>query len=277
MKARLASQPQVPACCAAALALLSELSCWPGLSLLFPAWPPAQLAGSSPACPCRAAQAPTAAHAFAAACRRADALGFLELLVGWRPDLIAAGFLAPALSHFGDLLSKGARGRSLSAGSLSALHRTVGALDRFLQRLPAAEPAAAGAAAGPAAEGAGTRSAAGAAGGPGPAALPPLFRARCGWGPLGVPGGGLAAALGGAAAPGGVAGSASDGGGAEEAAARALLGHLLECWSDCGPSQLAAAPELALAQCLLSTLRWVLGAGSRAVAWGSPSCPCAGW
>lgn len=52
------------------------------------------------------------------ALRRADALGFLELLMGCRPDLVASSSasLAPVLQHFGDLLSKGSRGRSIKVG-----------------------------------------------------------------------------------------------------------------------------------------------------------------
>ncbi|GAB4823624.1 hypothetical protein N2152v2_010670 [Parachlorella kessleri] len=229
---------------------------------------------------------------------RADALGFLELLTDWRPDLVATAFLAPALSHFGDLLSKGSRGRSLSAGSLAALHRVVSAAERFLRRVGMAK-----AAAGPA----GSSQGVGARGSSPPAcssaAAPrqqheaciegqrPLFSRRCGWPPLGPskgllgnwlsPGPGsspaantlrvptpqqpAAAAFQGVPTKGsgkgeqaGPAddsrdniGSASPG----EAAARQLLGHLVDCWADCGPAQLAGAPELPLALCLLSTLR----------------------
>lgn len=192
--------------------------------------------------------------------RRADALGVLDLLADWRPDLIAAAFLAPVLSHFGDLLSKGSRGRSLSAGSLSALLRTVAALERLLQRLAvtagsSGEEASAGRGAPPA-----SGLAAPAGEGSGTAALR-LFCARCSWGPLTLPEAGgaggvlsLGAVSGGGSSTGGQ-GAAGGGQAAAEDAARQLLGHLLECWSDCGPSQLAQSPDLPLAQCLLAIAR----------------------
>ena len=33
-------------------------------------------------------------------------------------------------------------------------------------------------------------------------------------------------------------------------AARSVFARLLECWAECGPAQLASAPELQAAQCL---------------------------
>lgn len=217
---------------------------------------------------------PIHSHPAVSSPHRADALGFLELLAEWRPDLVAAAFLAPALHHFGDLLSKGSRGRSLSAGSLAALHRVVAALERFLSRIAPERPPAPGAATASAGSPAqhGTQGlAAAAAGSHGEddARRVPLRRARCAWPPLaaGAPAGAalltaLPASAGAALGPqaasrggsaGGPAGDAA--GDAAEEAARGALRHLLDCWSDCGPAQLATAPELALAQCLVCTLR----------------------
>ncbi|KAL4439859.1 hypothetical protein ABPG75_002860 [Micractinium tetrahymenae] len=194
---------------------------------------------------------------------RADALGFLELLMGARPDLVAAGFLAPVLQHFSDLLSKGSRGRSIKAGSLASLHGVVQSLERFLSTAIAAL--------------AGTGSGDCKAGAAGAAQQQPqeqqqqrqqqqaeavLMWRRSQWAPAGG-GAGSGAALAAAAAEGsggeaagsGTAGSLPPGGAAGAAAAAALLGHLLDCWSEAGPSQLAESPDLVAAQCLTAILR----------------------
>ena len=205
---------------------------------------------------------------------RADALGFLELLMGARPDLVARGFLAPVLQHFGDLLSKGSRGRSIKAGSLASLHGVVTALERFLSRATAAlgggegGKEAAGAAA--AAEEEDVRRVA--------ARRAVLAWRRCRWAPAG-PSAAAAAAAEGSGGRGGGAGSACGAAGADEGAtaAAALLGHLLDCWNEAGPSQLAEAPELVAAQSLTALARQV---PARSLAWrSSPACaasPAAG-
>jgi hypothetical protein len=188
--------------------------------------------------------------------------------MGARPDLVAAGgSLAPVLHHFGDLLSKGSRGRSIKAGSLASLHGVVLSLERFLARAVAAlEGAAAG---GSSSSGAGGGAAAPAAGGGAEAQQQHqqpvvLMWRRCGWPPAGAAAsqhlaaaaaegsGGPAAAAG----DGGAAAAATPAAGAEMAAAAELLGHLLDCWSEAGPSQLAETPELIGAQCLTAILRW---------------------
>ncbi|KAL4853850.1 Testis-expressed protein 10 [Chlorella vulgaris] len=191
---------------------------------------------------------------------RADALGFLELLMGARPDLVAAGFLAPVLHHFSDQLSRGSRGRSISAGSLASLQAVVAALERILSAAATALHAPVG--------GIAANNSGGVA--PGdegeqqqqqqqPAVL--LWR-RCQWPPLGAAAGGssgVAAGLDGGGGGGRSAGTATVAAEADAdsaaVASATLLGHLLECWSEAGPSQLAEVPELVSAQCLTSILR----------------------
>lgn len=178
--------------------------------------------------------------------------------MGARPDLVAASFLAPVLQHFSDLLSKGSRGRSIKAGSLASLHGVALSLERFLAAATAALAAGG----------------AGGGGGDGGAAQQQnqqqeeeaegvLMWRRCGWPALGGgAGGGPAAAAaegsGGEAAGSGARGGHEPGGATGAEAAAALLGHLLECWSEAGPSQLAEAPDLVAAQCLTAILRQVL-------------------
>ena len=186
--------------------------------------------------------------------RSADALGFLELLMATRPDLVASpAFLAPVLHHFGDLLSKGSRGRSIKAGSLASLHGVAAALERFLSRAVAALAAQAGGGGGDG----GSLAASEQRG----REQQVLAWRRCLWPP----------AAGGAAPPPALAAAAAEGSGgggggggeggpgdsadAAQAAAAALLGHLLDCWAEAGPSQLAEAPELVAAQSLTAILR----------------------
>ena len=218
---------------------------------------------------------------------REDALATLEAVLDARADLVAASHLAPILAHFGDLLSRSSRGQSLKAGSLAALLRVVTALERVLERATRALAAAVGSGGGPAQQCQPSAEAADAA----DAARALMWR-RCEWAPLSMTaalakmpplivlgeraahaGGGRqqrsAAAAGSSgagtnAAPvqlGSKAGheAAAAAGASGEALARTLLGHLLDCWSECGPGQLAQAPDLAAAQCLASTLRCVCG------------------
>ena len=44
------------------------------------------------------------------------------------PSAVASGFARPALAHFADLLSEGARGASIRARSLSSLHKVAALL-----------------------------------------------------------------------------------------------------------------------------------------------------
>lgn len=66
---------------------------------------------------------------------RADALGFLGVLVDYRSDLVAASYLTPVLQHYLDLLSRSTRGRSITAGSLSQLHSVSSGLEHFLKTI----------------------------------------------------------------------------------------------------------------------------------------------
>lgn len=168
--------------------------------------------------------------------------------MGARPDLVASGFLVPVLQHFGDLLSKGSRGRSIKAGSLASLHGVAVALERFLATAMAALAGGHGSCSAAAAD-----------------ALEQqqeqqqhgvLAWQRCLWPPASAPQQGLAAAA--AEGSGGASGNAAGAGGSPDAgtaAAAALLGHLLDCWSEAGPSQLAESPELVAAQSLTAILR----------------------
>lgn len=65
---------------------------------------------------------------------RADALSFLQMLVDQRADLIAATYMDQVLHHFSDLLSKTSRGRSISAGSLPVLKNIIDGLENFLKK-----------------------------------------------------------------------------------------------------------------------------------------------
>lgn len=177
---------------------------------------------------------------------RADALGFLELLTEWRADLVAGASLAPALQHYADLLSRGSRGRSIKAGSLASLATIVASLERFLSRTldKGSSASSAGFSAAWAAERAGL--------GRDTDQPPDALRwRRCCWPPT------AAASSQAAAAAEGGGGTSSRGAASSsaEAAARELLGHLLQCWSECGPSQLAESPDLATAQCVAGVLR----------------------
>lgn len=164
--------------------------------------------------------------------------------MGARPDLVAAGYLAPVLQHFSDLLSKGTRGRSIKAGSLASLHGVVHSLDRFLS---AATAALAGHAAGAAQQGQGQQ-------GRQEGRQRVLMWRRCRWPPAGA----ARAAAAAEGSGGGAAGGGTHGDAAGTAAAAELLGHLLAAWSEAGPSQLAEAPDLVAAQCLTAILRRAL-------------------
>ncbi|KAK9808862.1 hypothetical protein WJX72_005380 [[Myrmecia] bisecta] len=63
---------------------------------------------------------------------RADALGFLEVLMMAAPQQLSSTFLTPALQHYADLLSSASRGRSVSARSLASLLKVVTSLRSFL-------------------------------------------------------------------------------------------------------------------------------------------------
>lgn len=185
--------------------------------------------------------------------------------MGARPDLVAAGFLAPVLLHFSDLLSRGTRGRSIRAGSLASLATVAASLQRFLARaLPAAAGGGAGSgssAGGGAGGGGGSNSVLGGEGGEGEGSElhGVLCWRRCAWPPPDQAGSGGGAAA--AAAEGSGTGDSTGGGtgvepaDAASAAAATLLRHLLECWSEAGPSQVAEAPDLLAAQCLTAILR----------------------
>lgn len=79
-----------------------------------------------------------------------DALGFLEAVTGVVPGAVAAGFMAPALAHFRDLLGRDTRGASIKSRSLATLHkarpaqgvltrkRTHASFDQSVQRTAAA-------------------------------------------------------------------------------------------------------------------------------------------
>jgi hypothetical protein len=54
---------------------------------------------------------------------RVDALGFLEAMTAVVPGAVAAGFMAPALEHFRDLLGRDTRGASIKSRSLATLHK----------------------------------------------------------------------------------------------------------------------------------------------------------
>eukprot|EP00887_Chlorella_sp_A99_P000463 scaffold17.g463.t1 len=177
---------------------------------------------------------------------RADALGFLELLTEWRADLVAGASLAPALQHYADLLSRGSRGRSIKAGSLASLATIVASLERFLSRTldKGSSASSAGFSAAWAAERAGL--------GRDTDQPPDALRwRRCCWPPTAAASSQAAAA----AEGGGGTSSRGTASSSAEAAARELLGHLLQCWSECGPSQLAESPDLATAQCVAGVLR----------------------
>ncbi|PRW33261.1 Testis-expressed sequence 10 [Chlorella sorokiniana] len=206
-------------------------------STLFPALGPASLA---PFVPLLMAHI-CAAMTHLAEPIRADALGFLELLMGCRPDLVASSSasLAPVLQHFGDLLSKGSRGRSIKAGSLASLHGVVLSLERFLSKAMTALEAPSSSSGGNAAPAE-------------PLAQQPAVLAwrRCKWPPAAA-----AAAEGSGSAAGASSGAGAAASDPAEAAAAVLLGHLLDCWSEAGPSQLAEAPEFVGAQSLTAILR----------------------
>ena len=134
------------------------------------------------------------------------------------------------------------------AGSLASLHGVVLSLERFLSKAMAAlEPSSSSSSSG---SGSGSGHSAEAA------AQQPAVLAwrRCEW-----PSAAAAAAEGSGGGSGDAAGGGSGAGAAAldpaRDAAAALLAHLLDCWSEAGPSQLAEAPELVGAQTLTAILR----------------------
>ena len=153
----------------------------------------------------------------------------------------------------------------MQAGSLASLHGVVLSLERFLSKAMAAmDPSSSGRGSGSGSDGGGgSGSGAPATGSTGaaPAQQPAVLAwRRCEWPPAAAAAaaegsGGGGGGSGGDHAAGGAAGAGAASSDPAEAAAATLLGHLLDCWSEAGPSQLAEAPELVGAQSLTAILR----------------------
>lgn len=127
------------------------------------------------------------------------------------------------------------------AGSLASLHGVVLSLERFLSKAMAAlEPSSS--------SGSGSRQSAEAAA----QQLAVLAWRRCEWPPTAAA---AAEGSGGSSDAGGGSGAGAAAADPAQDAAAALLAHLLDCWSEAGPSQLAEAPELVGAQTLTAILR----------------------
>ena len=67
---------------------------------------------------------------------RVDALLTLSVVMDWRADIVAAGFMTQVLQHFLDALGRPIRGRSLKAGSIKTLANIVDGLYCFLSKIP---------------------------------------------------------------------------------------------------------------------------------------------